>query len=46
MGDSNFPDNNNRGRLKLQHCVISRVLFHDVEAPAQMFVVASLAEVN
>lgn len=46
MGDSNFPDTNNRERPKLQHCVMNRFLFQDVEAPAQIFVVASLTEVN
>lgn len=45
MGDSNFPDNN-RERLKLQHCVTNSVLFQDVEATAQIFVVASLTELN
>lgn len=46
MGDSGFPNNNNREGLKLQHCVINRFLFPDVEAPAQVFVVVSLTEVN
>lgn len=38
MGDSNFPENNGEG-MKLHHCTVNRVLFHKVDAPAQIFAV-------